>query len=221
RWYDPRNGGALQGTSTISGSSNFVIPASPNAGNSDWIVMLQSTSISLPVELGYFEGERLNANEVQLRWQSLQEINTLRFEIESSPDGQASQYERSVDAAGNSNTPISYQSVIPSENAFFRLKMVDLDGSFQYSNWLNIEDIADAVLVAPNPFNEELRLIVPESLIGAEIQIYDLVGRECVPAQMIEQLETIIPPAGMQNGIYLLRISRGREVLYQRKLVKQ
>ncbi|MFK7924845.1 MAG: DUF5060 domain-containing protein [Bacteroidia bacterium] len=220
RWYDPRNGGALIGSSTISGSSSFALPASPNAQNDDWIVLLTNSAISFPVELNYFEGERLAGGQVSLRWESLQEVNTLRFEIESSADGIEQQLEMIVLAAGNSDIPIAYQSTLSSPHDYFRLKTVDIDGQFAYTHWLKLSEGDERVLLVPNPFDDQIELKVPASYLGSQIKIYDLLGREVEAPTTIHSLAFGLPMESLGQGIYVLVITQDNTRLFQKRLMK-
>lgn len=219
-WYDPRNGGALIGNSTISGTNSFSLPASPNAANDDWILLLTSTAVSLPVTLNYFEGQRLAGREVRLNWESQQEVNSLQFEVESSFNGQTAQQVAILQAAGNSQVPIAYQSTFTSEHNFFRLKMVDIDGTFAYTNWLKLSEGEEKVLLMPNPFEDQININVPPSYLGAKIQIYDLLGRAVGPPISIQALSIKLNTEELQRGLYAVEISQGNTRLFQKRILK-
>lgn len=219
RWYDPRNGGALQASSTITGTNAFSLPASPNAGTEDWIILLTNNAVSLPTTLNYFEGSRLANGQVELRWESLRESNSQQFEIESSSDGTLAELVKIEPAAGFSDSPITYSSIFASEDDLFRLKMLDLDGNFEYTNWINLADYEAKVLVFPNPFGERLDLSLPASFVGGEVRIYDILGKVHAVTEITEssmQLNT----AHLDPGIYQLLMVKDKQQLYQKRLLK-
>ncbi|MEM7103708.1 MAG: LamG-like jellyroll fold domain-containing protein [Bacteroidota bacterium] len=90
----------------------------------------------LPIELLEFKATEDNGN-VKLDWVTENEINSRHFEIEHAPDAINFTNLGTIEAAGFSNQPLSYQFVDsqPKTGAnYYRLKLVDQDGSFQYSN---------------------------------------------------------------------------------------
>lgn len=94
----------------------------------------------LPVELVSFSGYHDN-NVNFLNWNTASELNTDRFEIEKATQPQQWINIGSVQAAGNSNIPRTYtfSDIHPAiGDNYYRLKMMDLDGSFKYSNVINI-----------------------------------------------------------------------------------
>ncbi|MEL7531611.1 MAG: DUF5060 domain-containing protein [Bacteroidota bacterium] len=218
-WYDPRKGGALQSSSTISGTNNFALPASPNAGNEDWIVLLTNSAISLPAELSYFEGERLLNEAVMLRWESLQEVNTQQYEIESSADGTQAQLVKIVPAAGFSANPIAYQSTFSSTDDLFRLKTVDFDGSYTYTNWLNLKEVEGFVSIFPNPFGERLSVQVPSSYIGARLYLYNTLGQKQSEA-VIDESSFSVATDGLAKGVYQVVIIQEKRLIYQGRVLK-
>ncbi len=116
---------------------------------------------TLPVKLISFSG-RLNGTKVDLNWVTANELNTKQFEVERGSDGRNFTKIATVAAKGNSNTPTSYDLVDPMPLKgvnYYRLKMVDIDGKFEYSQIviIRIEDGVQLVTkVAPNPFTGKI-----------------------------------------------------------------
>ncbi len=118
-------------------------------------------SQTLPVKLISFSG-RLNGSKVDLNWVTANELNTKHFEVERSADGLRFSKLATVTAKGNSNSPTSYDLVDPAPLKgvnYYRLKMVDIDGKFEYSQVviIRIENSIQLVTkVAPNPFTGKI-----------------------------------------------------------------
>jgi hypothetical protein len=116
---------------------------------------------TLPVKLISFSG-RLNGARVDLNWVTASELNTKHFEVERGSDGRNFATIATVAAKGNSNTPTSYDLVDPAPLKgvnYYRLKIVDIDGKFEYSQIviIRIEDGVQLVTkVAPNPFTGKI-----------------------------------------------------------------
>lgn len=103
----------------------------------------------LPVELISFSAQIID-NQQQLRWVTVQEKNSSHFEIERSEDGKTFYSIGQQTAQGYSTKLISYEFIdTESINAvtYYRLKMMDLDGSFEYSKVVEVSK--NPVVLAP------------------------------------------------------------------------
>jgi hypothetical protein len=149
--------------------------------------LAQLTDI-VPVEMLTFAASVRNS-EVQLLWSTASELNNRGFEIERSVNG-ANDFIMIgfVDGEGSS-TEINYYSfsdnpkLIGVNQLYYRLKQVDFDGTFSYSNIVNVSYDVPAEFVLsqnyPNPFNPSTTIsyFVPkESFVS--IKVYDFLGRE-------------------------------------------
>jgi len=116
---------------------------------------------TLPVKLISFSG-RLNGARVDLNWVTANELNTKHFEVERGSDGRNFTKIATVAAKGNSSTATSYDLVDPAPLKgvnYYRLKIIDIDGKFEYSQIviIRIEDGIQLVTkVAPNPFTGKI-----------------------------------------------------------------
>ena len=91
---------------------------------------------TLPVELHAFTAARQNKG-VLLQWQTASEQNSQSFVIERSSDGNRFTAIGTVAAShsSNSNKLYSFRDELPLNGAnFYRLKMVDVDAKFSYSD---------------------------------------------------------------------------------------
>jgi phosphodiesterase/alkaline phosphatase D-like protein len=95
----------------------------------------------LPLVLNNFSANVSN-DEIHLAWQTSQEINTSHFIAEYSTDGINFKSVATVTAKGNSNTLQDYkaihQPISNNDVVYYRLKMVDKDGAYSYSNVLKV-----------------------------------------------------------------------------------
>ena len=141
--------------SSASGTVTFyyVGNAANGTGSTDGdYIYASSTVVSLPIELDNFTAKTDN-NNVVLKWQTTNEINSSYFDIERSDDGQFFFSIGKVNATGNSTLPVSYSftdSKLTNNNGsqiFYRLKLVDKDGATKYSNSLNIKPIISGITI--------------------------------------------------------------------------
>jgi hypothetical protein len=152
------------------------------AGNATYFNSGCSVIIT-PVKLLSFvvTGKGINASII---WKTTSEINTFAFEIERSTDGHSFKRIGSIAAAGESSKQVtySYNDVnIPTGTNYYRLKMVDRDGSFAYSYIIKINGNRHTFQITnlfPKPAATYINVSWNSATAGAtELIIYDLSGR--------------------------------------------
>lgn len=101
-----------------------------------WAAGCRPESSLLPVELGAFNTTAYNNNAV-LTWNTFSEINNDYFEIQRSNDGNFWENTGVAQGAGTSSEINNYVFIDENLNPgvyYYRLKQIDFDGSFHYSN---------------------------------------------------------------------------------------
>jgi PQQ-dependent dehydrogenase (s-GDH family) len=129
--------------------------------------------VTLPVELLTFKGTLQN-NATLLQWKTAQEINSSHFDVERSIDGSNFTGIGVVAAQGNSTTETDYSYIdndvttLPVTVVYYRLKIVDENGAFKYSNVVSITlpTIAGAITIAPNPVVHEATVKIDAAVSG-------------------------------------------------------
>lgn len=138
---------------------------------------------ALPVELVSFTG--WNAGAVnQLQWITVTELNSQKFVVEKRIEGGSFTYLSELPAAGNSNQLLTYELSDANPvvgNNYYRLKIIDIDGSFSYSNIINIP-VGDVVKngfnrVYPNPTGGNLNVEINSTAsYNTKVSVYDVLG---------------------------------------------
>ncbi|MFQ3598140.1 MAG: T9SS type A sorting domain-containing protein [Chloroherpetonaceae bacterium] len=178
----------------------------------------------LPVELTAFEGAFKNG-EVHLSWRTASELNNAGFEIERSVDRETFTQIGFVRGNGTTTEAQSYsfvdRSTFNTEKVYYRLKQVDFDGQFEYSNIIEVSvSLPTKFSLAqnyPNPFN-------PTTSIAYELprtsrvvlKVYDVLGREVTTLINEEQsagryVQTF-NASNLSSGIYFYRLQAGNFV---------
>ena len=189
------------------------------------------SACTLPVNLLSFTGKLVN-NETLLNWKANTENNLRLYEIGKSFDAVNFIFLKDITARGFVNTEASYELndkyPYPGNN-FYRLKMIDLDGAFRYSNIVKVQTEQKAIAIIkiyPNPLNDKLSIeFFAEKNYNIQLEIFDLSGKIMVNKQVNLQ-------AGLDNyqlnlkklaaGNYMLQIKDiSGKIIEKAKLVKQ
>lgn len=132
------------------------------------------TNTTLPVHLLNFTAKIINGN-VQLNWQTENEINFSHFEIEHSTNGISF---KNIAALLSTEKAYLHYKPTATEN-YYRLKMVDKDGKFSYSSIVKVEIKKDLFIqVYPNPAKDFTKVLVNSNKVQtATIFITDAAGK--------------------------------------------
>lgn len=195
----------LGGSSTLTAGSittnSSITPDSYSA------FTLGALSVPLPVELVDFTAKK-KQSAVLLNWETSQEINSDKFEVEHSTNGDQWKMIGTVKAQGNSNEPTHYSFTHTAPfNGMnqYRLKMIDIDGSAEYSPVRNILfDNNQLIFLYPNPAPGYVFLNTerPENI--QVIRILDVAGKEVLLQQGLQQPKLNL--GKLKAGTYILQI---------------
>ena len=213
----------IQGSS-IDTKKTFVVGAStyvrtyviPDGG----ILILNKKDTPLPVELTSFTAAVINKG-VHLNWKTSTEINNNRFDIERMIEDNAWQNIGSLPGAGNSNSPKAYSfidnSSLSTGKYSYRLKQMDNDGHYNYSNTVEVEVTFTPGSYSldqnyPNPFNPttRIRYTIPfES--NVRMTIFNALGKEVREltngVQGAGTYEVNFNSSGISNGVYFYSVT--------------
>ncbi len=126
----------------------FIVGNAGNSGQGTAGDYIYSTTVIanaavVPVTLSKFSAKQLNTADITIQWRTEQELNTDKFEIEKSSDGQIFSTLIITKAQGNSSTAKDYNSIDKNPSTkgdfiYYRLKMIDNDGTFTYSDIVKV-----------------------------------------------------------------------------------
>jgi hypothetical protein len=181
-------------------------------------------SEAVPVELASFN-HSVNKNSVTLNWITASEINSNGFEIQRSRvmDNIAGEWEaigfvRGKGTTTESNFYTYSDAGLKPGSYMYRLKMVDNDGTFEYSSEINVEIAPPAMYELsqnyPNPFNPVtiIKYQLPEKQF-VTLKIYDALGVE-VASLINEEKEAGIheisfDASSLTSGVYFYTLQSG------------
>ncbi|MBF9253052.1 T9SS type A sorting domain-containing protein [Pontibacter sp. 172403-2] len=196
------------------------------------LAVLGSTS-TYPVELTTFTAEQSNGATL-LSWTTASEKNNAYFDVEMAPD-QESSFRKIVtinskvtSSALSTDYTYSHTYYGNSRVRYYRLKQVDLDGTYTYSKTIAVKAAAlrpPFVRVAPNPLNYTSKVYLMAAGRGkAVVRLHGITGVQ-VYSKAAEvqagQNEIQLPLYDkLQTGVYILTVEL-ESARYQVKVVKQ
>ena len=178
----------------------------------------------LPVTIAELKGKHVSeANE--LSWKSENEINLQRYDVERSIDGRTFAKIGQVNAT-NAGRYSFTDSKLTSTATYYRLKMVNNDESFVYSQTVLIkyDNSITLQVVKPNPFTQEIEMQVTLAKAAqVAVTLMDEKGRQVAKKQVrLASGTQTMKLSGLQNlptGVYLLQVAIDNKTL-QQKLLK-
>lgn len=184
-------------------------------------IKLEEFQAALPITLSYFNAG-IAAEGADLQWETRMVKQAKGFEIERSADGKSWNTINVVPVyKANSNEAEQYRyhdPYVATGSAYYRLKLVDADNSFEYSQVRRIERAAGRQLNAfPNPVSGKLTIAGISE--GEEIAIYDITGKTLL-RQTATAAQIQVNTTDWTAGWYLLKVS-GKGPIQQLKLVKK
>ena len=174
----------------------------------------------IPVELTSFSAEQ-TANGILLKWTTASELNNSGFAIERLSSNLWEEI-GFVNGFGTitSAKQYSFKDITPlSGNSYYRLKQLDFDGSFTYSNEIevNFSNVLTDFLLEqnyPNPFNPSTIISYQLSVnSNVSLKVYDALGNE-IGALVDEyreagRYEIDFNASELSSGIYFYKLQAG------------
>ncbi len=170
----------------------------------------------VPVELSAFTAN-VNGTDVSLNWSTATETNNNGFEVQRK-SGEGFITIGFVRGKGTTTEVQNYSYTDSKLNVgsySYRLKQIDFDGTFEYSNEINVDLTAPSVFALeqnyPNPFNPSTMISysIPQNSF-VTIKVYDIIGNEV--ATLVNQTQEAgkydirFDANNLSNGVYLYSI---------------
>lgn len=183
------------------------------------VVDMDPLSSILPVELSEFRIQKSRGAN-RLTWKTLSEINNNYFEILHSRDGYNFSSIGKVNGNNNSSSEIKYSfqhnSPLSGMN-YYKLKQVDLDGKFEYSNIINVENKNNIIKVYPTSIVNILNIETAENE-STKLTIVNNIGQVF---KMINLSSTYnsVDISDLPTGIYYAKVESATQYKVE-KIIK-
>lgn len=192
----------------------------------------------IPVELVSFNASVIK-NKIELNWITASELNNSGFEIQRGQRKTGNEktiWESIGFIKGNStSSEMNYYSFIDhkplDEISYYRLKQIDFDGSYTYSNEVEIDFITSYNFSLeqnfPNPFNPvtKIKFSIPssvETFTSMSLRVYDILGNEIATLVNNEKAaglyEIDFDASELASGVYYYTLKAG-DFVQTRKMV--
>ena len=176
------------------------------------LIISQPEDTALPLKLLSFTATLIN-DKVNLNWATTNEVSTNSFIVETSVDG-TNWSDIATEAAKNNKSTNQYSlsDILPQDGTnYYRLKMVDADGSFTYSQVQSVQLISKIEIfsLAPNPAESQTTLLFDNDIKQASVTVFNILGRVVATKQVNLQgnkscqIETALLP----SGVYIIRVN--------------
>lgn len=185
-------------------------------GESTEYVLGRLTGI-LPVNLVTFSTVKDN-DKVLLYWNTENEINLQRYEVERSADGRSFKTISTVAAKGNSSNTYTATDNTPVNGInYYRLKIIDKDGTVRYSVILKIDFSKKyPVSILPNPAHDYI--IINGADKFKQVRLVDMNGTTV--KQFAKNSSSRYSISGIAAGVYLLQFINDDEVQAEKIVIQ-
>jgi hypothetical protein len=196
------------GTNTIT----LVMPS-----GSGWVshhmydyISLEANVAVLPVTLLSFTAEKVSAsNAISLKWATSSEINSNFFEVEKSADGTVFSAIGKVAAKGTINAESNYYFIDNSPlsgNNYYRLKQVDVDGKYVYSEIRLVSNaiVNNELVIYPNPAKDFV--VIKANDVIETIEVIDAKGKVQITKVDVSNKEVRIDISKLAAGSYVVKV---------------
>ena len=214
-------------TGSFSGVADFNPSAGvfnlTSAGNTDMYLVRLGQSV-LGIKLLSITGKNNGSNNL-LEWSTASETNGDHFDIERSTNGILFEKIATIIAAGNSINVKRYQftdNIALKRIIYYRLKQVDTDGKFSYSDIINLKSLKDNAIINiyPNPFKNNLSVDLGTVYENIVVNIADVAGKK-ISETNYTQSQFINIKINAPAGIYFVKVLSDNKIISTQKIIKE
>jgi len=201
---------------TFSGANALDGETSNSTAASPYPSPAQTCPAVLPVTLTSFSARSKN-HSIELSWITLSEINNNYFEVLRSNDGNNFQSIGKVNGNRNSNKEIKYEFNDNRPTAglnYYKLKQVDLDGRFEFSYIIKIENKSNKVKIYPTNIVNNINIEI-EDVESTTLTIVNNMGAIYKVVSLTSTINSI-DILELPTGIYYAKVESPTQYFVER-----
>lgn len=173
--------------------------------------------VPLPLTISPLKGTVLHCDN-KLTWETYKEEDGAYFELETSANGKDFQslFKFELMGAGHQYSYTDEDNL--KRQSFYRLKLVDLDGSYSYSITVQLfNNCKQAITIYPTPTAGSIT--VKGANVGQSYTITNTAGQVLMQGVAIsEQFDLDV--SSYTTGIYFVQVIDGKDLIISKKLIK-
>jgi hypothetical protein len=235
KWAD-QSYGVTTWTGSLNGTYDIVLEYYENSGSNRLSIDFGNAgnASTLPVSLSQFTAKK-SSGTVVLDWTTASELNTDHFEVQRSADGR--QYltlgnVHSASTNGNSGRPLYYQfsdkDPLASSVSYYRLRVVDRDGTITFSNVIRLteEGSTKAVRIYPTLVSQQaLWISAGSTMKDVTVELFNMNGARMQQEQYRQlsggQVTTFPIKGNLPKGMYLITVKDDYSLISSEKIMIQ
>jgi hypothetical protein len=206
-WSDGSHADSL----IVTGPGTYTVSVSfPDGCNINDQIFI-TTSV-VPVTLVSFKAKAASCQAL-INWEIADAVNFSHFIAERSNDG--SNFTAVVEMPYTGSLTYAYSDKDAGNGTvFYRLRMVDMDGRYSYSNVVSINASCKEkqVQVYPTVTDNKVQVILPLGYERATIQVYNTLGQRINPVISGSGTIRTVELHGFPDTSYLLQVINGNEI---------
>lgn len=165
---------------------------------------------SVNINFGTF-GATVNGSSVNLKWDFINEINIKDFQVEESDDSLSFASIQQQNPTRNGSGTATYsidRTGLSFGYHYYRIKVTDNSGNVAYTPVRRVF-VGDAsiIMVYPNPFTNEIRVVTGDLTNLWSLQLFDATGRLFINKTGIGPVK--INTAFLAKGVYIMVMQKG------------
>lgn len=182
-------------------------------------VALSPAGAPLPVQLTSFNASEEGLS-TKLVWNTADENGVASYVIEKSTDGKNFNAIGTVKAANLK--AYSFTDAQSSDNSYYRLKMVDVNGTYKYSYIVSVKaKLIASISLTPNPVKSSLMIQHPKAGTNSHIQILGAAGQLIRDIRLsANAVISNVDMSGLTNGLYHVVYKNGSDI-FSKTVLKQ
>ncbi|MBX2873105.1 MAG: T9SS type A sorting domain-containing protein, partial [Saprospiraceae bacterium] len=175
----------------------------------------------LPVEFISFQA-KADRNRVHLAWATATESNNSHFEVQHSLNGKDFKKIKEIKGAGTTQVrqdySYEYRQAVGGLN-YYRLKQIDYDGQFEYSEVISVDVQAPKAqyTLFPNPVQNNFVIQTATGEVPTGIRLLNQLGQEI---RLDGNTEQVFLPSGIKKGLYVLQFELDGQAFSEKLLIQ-